>query len=133
MPSGNVATTTGAAGATVAADDAHSGGDDDDDEDPLESAMRNEPFSMLTRKEEERRLRDEGRPVGKRRRLDGELGADWGRSPIREKGDALSGFADPVTLGWCSDADGRELFEAFFLHAHPFLPILDQTVDTWDE
>lgn len=88
------------------------GGGDEDDDDPLESAMRNEPFSLLTRKEEERRLRDEGLPVGKRRRIDSDMVGDWGRSPIREKGDALAGFADPVTLGWCSEADGRELFDA---------------------
>lgn len=115
-------------------------GNSEDEEDPMEMAMRMEPFRELTRKEEETRLRADGydatpgrwdtlaQEVGhrarKRRRTngveeegEGEVtggGREWGPRPVpavREHGSVFFS-ADPVTLGWCSEDEGRELFKA---------------------
>lgn len=131
--------------------------------------MMHEPFSVLTRKEEESRLLADGydaapgrwetlaQEVGhrarKRRRTDGELASqgegqgDWGRPrpvpPVKEHGSVFYA-ADPVTLGWCSEEEGRELFKAYvaavncadarwFDYAYPFLPVLDPKEDNWEE
>lgn len=108
----------------------------DEEEDPLEMAMLHEPFRELTRKEEENRLLADGydatpghwdtlaQEVGhrarKRRRTGGEEGEgesawEMGRPrpipAVREHGSVFFS-ADPVTLGWCSEEEGRELFKA---------------------
>ncbi len=84
-----------------------------DEDEPIELAVT-EPFRDLTRREEEHRLRADGydgarwetdtAPL-KRRRVDGAV------PPVREHGGAWYS-ADPVTLGWCAEAEGRELFQA---------------------
>lgn len=103
-----------------------------EDDDPLEAAVRMEPFRLLTMKEEEMRLRaerhhDESRHNDtKRRRLSGTR--RW--SPPSEA-DIMR--EDPVSLGYCSEDEGRQLFEAFFQYAHRFIPILDPNEDTWHD
>lgn len=70
--------------------------------------MAFEPFRDLTRREEECRLRADGhdqRP-GKRKR------EDLDQLPIRERGDVID-QKDPVTLGYCTEADGRALFDSW--------------------
>ncbi|KAL1409275.1 hypothetical protein Q8F55_006108 [Vanrija albida] len=122
---------------------------DEDDHDPLESSMQ-EPFREFTRKEEEARLRAEGHDPtvrrmshshnadgglgrgAKRKRIDDEDDADWGTSPIVEKGDPRANAQDPVTAGFCTEDEGKELFQAFFKHAHPFMPVLNPREDTWE-
>jgi hypothetical protein len=88
---------------------------------------------MLTMKEEEARLRDEGRSPrdswehgAKRRRL-----SDGRRSP-QERQSRTHGH-DPVELWFCTEEEGRDLFNAFFKHAHGFIPILDPREDTWED
>jgi len=99
-----------------------------------------EPFRLLTMKEEEARLRDglrdghipkdvhEYRESAKRRRLSD--GRSY--SPQRETGDIVRGV-DPIELGYCTEEEGKELFDAFFQHAHQFIPILDPREDTWED
>lgn len=89
-----------------------------------------EPFRELTRKEEEARLRAEGHDPAvrrmshsrnaeggtargsKRKRLNDEDDPDWGTSPIVEKGDPRANAQDPVTAGFCTEEEGKELFQA---------------------
>ncbi|BEI81222.1 hypothetical protein CcaverHIS002_0203820 [Cutaneotrichosporon cavernicola] len=102
-----------------------------DDEDPMDLATA-EPFRDLTRREEAERLRADGYDAGgrwdgntrKRRRVEDAVPA------VRAHGGVWYS-ADPVTLGWCAEAEGRELFQAFFDYAYPFLPVLDPKEDTW--
>lgn len=112
--------------------------DDTEGHDPVEMAMTFEPFRQLTRLEEERRLAADGCSPGdsvraKRKRSEAEpddMSLD--RGPIRDRGYSLANQRDPVSLGYCSEQEAKTLFDAFFKHAHPFLPILDPRVDTWE-
>lgn len=86
----------------------------EDEEDPIELAVT-EPLRDLTRRAEKQRLRADGYDVGarwetgtaprKRPRTEGAV------PPVREHSNVWYS-ADPVTLGWCSEAEGRELFQA---------------------
>ncbi|KAL1405691.1 hypothetical protein Q8F55_007357 [Vanrija albida] len=118
-----------------------------EEDDPLESAVRMEAFRGLTDREEEVRLRDEGggaldesegshyRPTlhpdsslrsTKRRRIDDD---GWSQHSPKDR----LRHSDPVELGICTEAEGKELFDRFFAFSHQFVPILDPREDTWDE
>lgn len=52
---------------------------------------------------------------------------DWepsDRSPARVR--------DPIHLGLCSEAQGKELFDLFFQVAHSFIPVFDPSKDSWE-
>jgi hypothetical protein len=112
-----------------------------DDDDPLEAGVRMEPLRDLTRREEDARLVMEGHAGGEdhgsvsysgapRKRGHGE--EDTGRERlVKRKGDLSKSFLDPVQLGLCSEEHGRTLFESYFEHSHPFMPVMDPETDTW--
>ncbi|WOO84080.1 Protein priB [Vanrija pseudolonga] len=51
-------------------------------------------------------------------------------APNPEQADA--GVADPVSAGFCTEAEARRLFDRFMKHAHAFVPVLDPARDTFE-
>lgn len=43
-----------------------------------------------------------------------------------------AGMRDPIDLGFCSEAQGRNLFDMFFQGAHSFMPVFDPSRDSWE-
>lgn len=95
-----------------------------DDDDPLDAAVRMEPLRTLTHREEAARLRMEGHAgersdrgdggsmaSGSRKRSHGEEGPD-GERLVRRKGDLSKSFLDPVQLGYCTEEEGKALFDS---------------------
>ncbi|OWZ63969.1 hypothetical protein AYX14_00154 [Cryptococcus neoformans] len=39
---------------------------------------------------------------------------------------------DPINLGFCSEAQGKDLFDMFFRGAHSFMPVFDPSRDSWE-
>ena len=90
-----------------------------DDDDPLAAAVQMRPFNALTHREEVVRLRLEGHSEtrgnqssekgdGKKRPND----ADMPDRVVRRKGDLSRSFQDPVRLGYCTESQGKMLFES---------------------
>lgn len=93
-----------------------------DDDDPLAAAVRMQPLSTLTNREEAARLRMEGHAEtranngssvnsGSRKRSHGEVDAE-GERLVRRKGDLSRSFLDPVQMGYCTEARGKALYSA---------------------
>ncbi|KAL1407989.1 hypothetical protein Q8F55_004786 [Vanrija albida] len=116
--------------------------DEDNDDDLKASPMRH----IIYHEEEERRRTQEA--SGTRSTLE----HDDGRPPANPLNSLLfqrddlqpHEFPDPVQRGFCSEQEGRHLFEMcvargagqaddrYFQGAHAFLPVFDPMYDTWD-
>jgi hypothetical protein len=106
--------------------------DNSEEDDPLVSAVRNEPFRMMTNREENRRLRQEGHAAhkasssqyantpsdtyddsrkSKRARTTPGDSAFDAAGLVRKKGDTSGTFLDPVQLGFLTEEQGRQMFD----------------------
>lgn len=103
-----------------------------DEDDPLLSTVRQEPFKMLTNREEHARLREEGhasleqgshhnrtpsdiledssRASKKQKTTPGGTTYDR-RDLVQKKGDTSGAFLNPVQLGFCTEERGRQMFQ----------------------
>jgi hypothetical protein len=115
--------------------------DNSEEDDPLVSAVRNEPFRMMTNREENKRLREEGHaaphiPTGcsfgngtgntpsdtydesrkskRAKTTPGDTSAyDAAGRLVRKKGDTSATFLDPVHLGFVTEEQGRKMFDEY--------------------
>jgi hypothetical protein len=106
--------------------------DNSEEDDPLVSAVRNEPFRMMTNREENRRLRQEGhaappsshyenspsdyddsRKSKRAKTTPGDSAYDAAGRLVRKKGDTSGTFLDPVQLGFVTEEQGRAMFDQY--------------------
>ena len=106
--------------------------DNSEEDDPLVSAVRNEPFRMMTNREENRRLRQEGhaappsshyentpsdfddsRKSKRAKTTPGDSAYDAAGRLVRKKGDTSGMFLDPVQLGFVTEEQGRAMFDQY--------------------
>jgi len=108
--------------------------DNSEEDDPLVSAVRNEPFRMMTNREENRRLRQEGHAAqkaassqyantpsdthddsrkSKRAKTTPGDSAFDAAGLVRKKGDTSGTFLDPVQLGLLTEEKGRQMFDQY--------------------
>jgi len=106
--------------------------DNSEEDDPLVSAVRNEPFRMMTNREENRRLRQEGhaaqapsshhdtpsdyddsRKSKRAKTTPGDSAYDAAGRLVRKKGDTSGTFLDPVQLGFVTEEQGRQMFDQY--------------------
>jgi hypothetical protein len=114
-----------------------------DEDDPLLSTVRQEPFKMLTNREEHARLREEGHASldhghghghgSHHNRTPSDILDDASRGPkrqkttpggtsydrrelVQKKGDTSGAFLNPVQLGFCTEEKGRQMFELYVPH-----------------
>lgn len=109
-----------------------------DEDDPLLSTVRQEPFRMLTNREEHARLREEGHaslnPGSQHNRTPSDIlddsraskrqkttpgGTSYERRDlVQKKGDTSGAFLNPVQLGFCTEEKGRAMFhQCVLLHS----------------
>ena len=103
-----------------------------DEDDPLLSTVRQEPFKMMTNREEHARLREEGhasleqgshhnrtpsdiledssRASKRQKTTPGGTSYDR-RDLVQKKGDTSGAFLNPVQLGFCTEERGRQMFQ----------------------
>lgn len=108
--------------------------DNSEEDDPLVSAVRNEPFRMMTNREENRRLRQEGhaaapsshyentpsdyddsRKSKRAKTTPGDSAYDAAGRLVRKKGDTSGTFLDPVQLGFVTEEQGRAMFDQYVM------------------
>lgn len=105
-----------------------------DEDDPLVSAVRQTPFRMMTNREENARLRDEGHAstgqgsqhnhtpsdnldessrASKRQKTTpgGTTYDDHRGELVQKKGDTSAAFLNPVQLGFCTEERGQQMFQ----------------------
>lgn len=106
--------------------------DNSEEDDPLVSAVRNEPFRMMTNREENRRLRQEGhaaapsshyentpsdyddsRKSKRAKTTPGDSAYDAAGRLVKKKGDTSGTFLDPVQLGFVTEDQGRAMFDQY--------------------
>ncbi|KAL1406641.1 hypothetical protein Q8F55_008347 [Vanrija albida] len=112
------------------------------DDNPLEAAARSQPYRDMTVLSERATLLDEGHRLaltwmgGRDRRAVDILESDM-VNLTRERLTAVwedygTSHTNPIDEGFCTEEEGRAMFDLFMANSHQFIPIFDLETDTFE-